>query len=133
MSLPARWRFINKILKYVGITLACLTAVVISSALLYREFLQHKVAEERAVRSPHGINSREPVRIGGIDQWIEVRGQNVNNPVLLWTRDGPGIGFIPLAGSFQGMREKYFTVVQWDQEARARPTRPMTRNFSAEP
>jgi proline iminopeptidase len=55
------------------------------------------------------------VRIGGIDQWIQVRGQDVNNPILLFIHGGPGIAFIPLAGSFQGPWEKHFTVVQWDQ------------------
>lgn len=106
---------IRKILKYVGIAVASLVLVVLSSALLYRKYLQHKVAEERTIRSPNGINRLEPVRIGGIDQWIEVRGQNVNNPILLFIHGGPGIAFIPLAGSFQGPWEKYFTVVQWDQ------------------
>jgi proline iminopeptidase len=104
-----------KILKYVGIALAGLAVVVPSSALLYRKYLQHRVAEARAIRSPHGINSLESARIGGIDQWIEVRGQNVNNPILLFIHGGPGIAFIPMASSFQGPWEKYFTVVQWDQ------------------
>ena len=104
-----------KILKYLGIGLACLVMVALSSALLYRKYLQHQLAEERAITSPNGIDSLEPVHIGGIDQWIEVRGQNVNNPILLFIHGGPGIAFIPLAGAFQGPWEKYFTVVQWDQ------------------
>ena len=104
-----------KILKYVGIGVLCLVVVVLSSAVSYRKYLQHKVAETRAIRSSHGIDSLQPVQIGGIDQWIEVRGQNVDNPILLWIHGGPGIGFIPLAGSFQGPWEKHFTVVQWDQ------------------
>jgi pimeloyl-ACP methyl ester carboxylesterase len=94
---------------------ACLLLVALSSALLYRKYLQHKVAKERAITSLNGIDSLEPVRIGGIDQWIEVRGQDVNNPILLFIHGGPGVAFIPLAGSFQGPWEKYFTVVQWDQ------------------
>jgi proline iminopeptidase len=106
---------IKKILKYAGIAVACLVVVALSSALLYRKYLQHKVAEERAITSPNGISSVEPVRISGIDQWIEVRGQNVNNPILLFIHGGPGIAFMPLAGSFKGPWEKYFTVVQWDQ------------------
>jgi proline iminopeptidase len=104
-----------KISKFVGTALACLVVVALSSALLYRKYLQHKVAQERAIRSRDGINSLEPARIGGIDQWIEVRGQNVNNPILLFIHGGPGIAFIPMAGTFQGPWEKYFTVVQWDQ------------------
>jgi proline iminopeptidase len=106
---------ITKIFKYVAIAVACLVVVVLSSGLLYRKYLQHKVAEERAITSPNGINSLEPVRVGGIDQWVEVRGQNVNNPILLFIHGGPGIAFIPLAGTWQGSWEKYFTVVQWDQ------------------
>ena len=104
-----------KILKYAGIALASLLVLLPSSALLYRKYLQHRVAEERAITSPNGIDSLESVRIGGIDQWIEVRGQNENNPILLLIHGGPGIAFIPLAASFAGPWEKYFTVVQWDQ------------------
>ena len=106
---------IRKIFKYAAISVACLVVVVLSTVLLYRKYLQHKVAEERAISSPTGINSLEAVQIGGIDQWIEVRGQNVNNPILLFIHGGPGVAFIPLSGAFQGPWEKYFTVVQWDQ------------------
>jgi pimeloyl-ACP methyl ester carboxylesterase len=109
---------IRKIFKYLGIVVASLVVlavVALASALLYRKYLQHKVAEVRDITSPNGINSLESARIGGIDQWIEVRGQNVNNPILLFIHGGPGIAFIPLAGAWQGSWEKYFTVVQWDQ------------------
>jgi proline iminopeptidase len=106
---------IRKILKYVALAAACLIVVGLSSALLYRTHLQHQVAEERAIRSPQGIARLEPVRIGGIDQWIEVRGENVNNPILLVIHGGPGFAFIPMASAFQGPWEKYFTVVEWDQ------------------
>ena len=106
---------IKKVLKYIAIAIACVVVAVLSTALLYRKYLQHKVAQERAITSPNGINSLEPVRIGDIDQWIEVRGQNVNNPILLFIHGGPGTAFIPLAGAWQASWERNFTVVQWDQ------------------
>jgi proline iminopeptidase len=106
---------IRKTLKYVGIAVACLVVGVPASALLYRAYLQHRVAERSAIRSPHGIASLERASIGGIGQWIEVRGQDLDNPILLWIHGGPGIAFIPLAGVFQVPLEKHFTVVQWDQ------------------
>jgi len=106
---------IRKALKYVGIAIACLIVLGLSSALLYRKYLQHRVAEERAIASPNAINSLQSVRIGGIEQWIQVRGQDVNNPILLVIHGGPGAAFIPLASAFQGPWEKYFTVVEWDQ------------------
>jgi hypothetical protein len=123
---------IKKALKYIGIAVACVVVVVLSSALLYRKYLQHEVAKDRAITSPNGINSLESVRIGGIDQWIEVRGQNVNNPILLFIHGGPGIAFIPLAGAWQASWERDFTVVQWINGERERPTRQMTKNFNAE-
>jgi proline iminopeptidase len=114
-TFPRSIAMIKQVLKYIGTALVCLVFLAISSALLYRKYLQHRVAAERAIGSPNGINNLEAVRIGDIDQWIEVRGQNVNNPILLWLHGGPGIAFIPLAGAYQGPWEKYFTVVQWDQ------------------
>jgi len=104
-----------RVLKYVGAATIGLTLVVLAFALPYRWYLQHQTAEGRAIRSAEGIDSLVSVRIGGIDQWIHVRGQNVNNPILLFIHGGPGIAFIPLAGSFQGPWESRFTVVQWDQ------------------
>jgi len=74
-----------------------------------------QVSQSRAIRSPNGIDSLEAVRIGGIDQWIEVRGQNVNNPILLFIHGGPGVAFIPMGSTFQDRWEKHFTVVQGDQ------------------
>jgi pimeloyl-ACP methyl ester carboxylesterase len=106
---------IKKVLKYIGIAIVCLVVAVLSAALLYRKYLQYGVAQTRAIHSPNGIDSLEPVRIGGIDQWIEVRGQDVSNPILLFIHGGPGIAFIPLAGAWQASWEKNFTVVQWDQ------------------
>jgi len=106
---------IRRMFKYVGIAIIFLVFVVVSSALLYRTYLQHRVTEKRAITSLHGVDSLEAVRIGGIDQWIEVRGQDLDNPILLFIHGGPGVAFIPLAGAFQGRWEKHFTVVQWDQ------------------
>jgi pimeloyl-ACP methyl ester carboxylesterase len=106
---------IKKTLKYAGIAIACLIIVALSSALLYRQYLQHEVSQVRAISSPDGIDSLEAVRIGGIDQWIEVRGQNLNNPILLFIHGGPGVAFIPMSSTFQDPWEKYFTVVEWDQ------------------
>jgi proline iminopeptidase len=92
-------RLVWKIVKYAVVTVVSLIVAIVLAALLYRAYLQHQVAEQRAIRSPQGIASLEHVRIGGIDQWIEVRGENVNNPILLWIHGGPGVAFIALSGS----------------------------------
>ena len=55
------------------------------------------------------------MRIGGIDQWIHIRGQNVANPILLYVHGGPGTPMMPYERHFQTPLERDFTVVQWDQ------------------
>jgi hypothetical protein len=118
-----------------GITGVFLIIATCVAALLFRAYRQHEVAEERTIRSAHGIATLERVPIGGIGRWIEARGENVNNPIVLWIHGGPGVAFIPLASAFQGPLEKHFNVVQWDKRragCRERPTHRTTRNFMGE-
>ena len=51
-SLEVVCLMIAKIFKYVGIAIAGGIVVLVSSALLYRKYLQHEVAQERAITSP---------------------------------------------------------------------------------
>jgi pimeloyl-ACP methyl ester carboxylesterase len=69
----------------------------------------------RAVeRSPAGIDQSSFVSIGGIDQWISIKGDDSRNPVLLVIHGGPGEAQWPAADKCKRW-EKAFTVVQWDQ------------------
>ncbi len=73
------------------------------------------VAEMRRIVTPEGVERLEKVRIGGIDQWISVRGFDRRNPILLFIHGGPGFPAMPTSWSYQRGWEEYFTVVQWDQ------------------
>ncbi|MET3666439.1 alpha/beta hydrolase [Caulobacter sp. 1776] len=70
-----------------------------------------------AVTSPNGIDEEDFVQIGGIKQWVTIRGADRANPVLLIVGgtqvDGPGAILSPYVRTFQPW-EKDFTVVQWD-------------------
>src|SRR5689334_15174390 len=70
--------------------------------------LQHIVA-------PSGIQETYKTRIGGIDQWINVRGQDKTNPIILFIHGGPASPLMPTLWQFQRPIEEYFTVVNWDQ------------------
>jgi pimeloyl-ACP methyl ester carboxylesterase len=65
--------------------------------------------------TPNGLDIREKVRIGGIDQWVSIRGADRRNPVLLFVHGGPGYVSMPMSWWFARGWEDYFTVVQWDQ------------------
>jgi proline iminopeptidase len=73
------------------------------------------VREMRRIVTPNGVERLEPVRIGGIDQWISIRGVDRRNPILLMIHGGPGYVSMPTSWHFQRGWEEYFTVVQWDQ------------------
>jgi len=73
------------------------------------------VAEIRRVVADEGVERLEKVRIGGIDQWVSIRGSDRRNPVLLMLHGGPGWVSMPTSWYFQRGWEEYFTVVQWDQ------------------
>jgi proline iminopeptidase len=69
----------------------------------------------RKIVAPEGIERLETVRIGGIDQFISIRGVDRRNPVLLILHGGPGFVETPLAWWDTRDLEEYFTVVHWDQ------------------
>lgn len=73
------------------------------------------IANARKIVTPNGVERLESLRIGGIDQWVSVRGADRKNPVLLHIHGGPGYISIPISWWFSRGGEEYFTVIQWDQ------------------
>jgi pimeloyl-ACP methyl ester carboxylesterase len=83
-------------------------------------FVRARNARNYAISSPNGIDEGNYVSIGGIEQWITIRGENRNNPVLLFVHGGPGDVTNPWSFDFFAPWEKYFTIVQWDQRGAGR-------------
>jgi pimeloyl-ACP methyl ester carboxylesterase len=54
-------------------------------------------------------------RLGGIEQWVLIRGENVANPPLILLHGGPGLSETDLFRYYNAPLEKSFTVVYWDQ------------------
>lgn len=64
---------------------------------------------------PNGIASLEKIKLGGVDQWLIIRGENVNKPVLLFLSGGPGASEAARVLRFNQELEKHFVVVIWEQ------------------
>ena len=60
------------------------------------------------------------IRIGGIDQWVTIEGQNRENPVVLFLHGGPGDAYSPFADSLFHGWDKDLTLAQWDQRGAGR-------------
>src|SRR3546814_272251 len=73
------------------------------------------VSDLQRIVAPTGIQETCKARIGGIDQWINVRGQDRDNPVILFIHGGPASPLMPTTWEFQRPLEEYFTVVNYDQ------------------
>ncbi len=84
------------------------------------KFLRDRNAATYAITAPNGIDEAAYVQVGGIAQWITIRGQDRNNPVLLFLHGGPGDATNPWGYAAFGGWLKYFTVVQWDQRGAGR-------------
>jgi len=64
---------------------------------------------------PGSIAEVDYFRIGGIDQWVMMRGESLGNPPLILLHGGPGFSATALFRHFNAPLEKSFTVVYWDQ------------------
>src|SRR3981081_931455 len=51
--------------------------------------LRNRNAQDYAITTPNGIDEARYVEVGGIEQWITIRGEDRKNPVLLLLHGGP--------------------------------------------
>ncbi len=64
---------------------------------------------------PDSIAEITYLRLGGLDQWVMMRGESLTNPPLILLHGGPGFTEMRLFRHFNASLEKSFTVVYWDQ------------------
>jgi proline iminopeptidase len=92
------------------------TVVVVALGLLgLRAWRQARVAASLVIRTPNGIDESRFVQIGGIEQWVSIRGEDLANPVIVVAHGGPGSSLTPFIAIVSRAWERHFTVVHWDQ------------------
>jgi pimeloyl-ACP methyl ester carboxylesterase len=108
-----------KTLKVGFLCIAVLLLLLVGAGLAFRAYRQHVIAKVVAIHAANGIDEGMYVKIGGINEWIQIRGQDRNNPVILCLHGGPGGSWVAQTTVFLPW-EKDFTVVQWDQRGTGR-------------
>ncbi|HEX6913473.1 MAG TPA: alpha/beta hydrolase [Longimicrobium sp.] len=69
---------------------------------------------------PGSIAQAGYLRLGGMDQWVMVRGESLANPPLIVLHGGPGMSETFFLRRFNAPLETRFTVVYWDQRGAGR-------------
>ncbi len=84
------------------------------------DFLRARNASDYAISTPNGVDEARYLKIGGIEQWVTIRGENRANPVVLMLHGGPGDATNPWGHAGFRTWLKTYTVVQWDQRGAGR-------------
>lgn len=89
-----------------------LTLVILIICLLLILFIPSRTPQ---INGNNSVASIDKIELGGIDQYIMVRGRDISNPILLFLHGGPGYSQISFARKYQEELEDSFIVVNWDQ------------------
>jgi pimeloyl-ACP methyl ester carboxylesterase len=101
------------IIEIAAASAAALAVAPAAGLLGYRQAKRTAHARRLRITGPYGVDESGFVRIGGIDQWVSVRGDDRRNPVVLELHGGPGASnhvFLPRTREW----ERHFTIVRWD-------------------
>ena len=95
----------------VALILLLLVVFIIFKSINYSP----QIKDAKGNQKINSISEIRKVKIGNLTQTILIRGENINNPVLLYLHGGPGTTELIPFRMFHKKLEKYFTVITWEQ------------------
>ena len=96
-----------KIIKYIAVAVVSIIALF---------FLIRAVGKAVYSRTPDGgINESMYIDVNGTKQWINIYGEDIDNPVLIYLHGGPGSATSQTDYAFTRKWADVYTVVTWDQ------------------
>jgi proline iminopeptidase len=117
-------RMIKWIGKFILLPLLVLVIVALAGLWTYRLYRQNQSRESNRITAIGGIDTLHTVTLGGLPQWVQIRGHSQRNPVLLFLHGGPGSPETPFVRHYNGGLEKHFTVVTWEQRGAGKSFSP---------
>ncbi|MGW1022178.1 alpha/beta fold hydrolase [Streptomyces sp. NPDC002577] len=97
-------------------------AAPVAGLLARRAIVRSGNARRLRITGSHGIDERYFVRIGGLDQWLSIRGEDRANPVVVELHGGPGSSNSILANVSRDW-ERHVTLVRWDMRGTGKTLR----------
>ena len=112
----------KKMIKVFVTLISILIAVIIIVTVLFLGWLKsvspgktQPICDSTGKIVENSIAETQRIEIGGIKQFVIIRGENIHNPVLLMLHGGPGSPQAHATLKYNKMLEDYFVVVNWDQ------------------
>jgi pimeloyl-ACP methyl ester carboxylesterase len=109
--------------KLLSVPLRSVLSLSLAPFVYFRNHQSEVLKRALQINTDTGIQSMEAVQLGGVDQWILIRGQHVNNPLLLVLHGGPGLPLMPFH-TINASLEEHFTVIHWDQRGSGKSYSP---------
>ena len=125
IATPRRTGRARRVLKWALVSIVGFVALAVVAALAFRAYERSQVRTRTKIDAQTGIESLEKVKLGGIEQWILIRGHDRSKPLMLVVHGGPGFSEMPLSHRNAEL-EKEFVVVQWDQRGAGKTYSPDT-------
>ncbi|GKX29480.1 proline iminopeptidase [Vallitalea longa] len=101
-----------------GLVISILILIVIIICII---FIARRINANRIkITTENGMQQNLYVEIGKIKQYLQIRGKDKNNPIILFLHGGPGNPNAYIAPYYQKTLEKSFTFVNWDQRGSGR-------------
>ena len=97
------------------ILMSILLVLLIVLALVFLPGYTPRIKNSGELSEQKSIAELQKVIIGNSEQWVLIRSENIDNPILLFVHGGPGTSQLTLIRNNTRPIEKYFTVVNWDQ------------------
>lgn len=97
--------------------LLIVTIILMGGLMTYSQLTAStpKIKDENGNVMENSIANLESVDLNDRSEWISMRGQNKNNPVLLFLAGGPGGSQMAAVRHELSELEKHFVVVVWEQ------------------
>jgi len=95
---------------------ACAISLLLHPVLTIADTIPLSALAPAKCTSPsQAIDEKGFVSIGGIEQWVTIKGDRCANPIVLFLHGGPGNPLSAYSDALYGAWAKDFTLVQWDQ------------------
>ncbi len=104
-----------KFLKIFILSLITLILAVFCYLVIDKSNQEADLKSRTDITTAKGIQLLEEWDINGNKQWVSIRGQDRENPIILMVHGGPGSADMTMARFNDIVTEKNFVVVRWDQ------------------